>query len=621
MYNAGLQDAAKEYLAECLKKYQLSYELSLLQSEFLSVSDNKLSFFNSLLKAYKYAQSQEDREQLLTLIAEAALDLHLSMDSISELLENVLNVKDYRNYPIDEHGMSSIRTDAFAGRDPYYSYLVNMYKTLYTMDVTDDDRMHFLTETIRGQFVGTKTAFSVKKGDIIAMSSAMKEPVHTHVTVTNLENDPYNFRLEPHLIKYFQVRRNKKISIESNNDIFVSHFKKTVLPDKPKLVMPIFIDGLSFEFLKTNGFKELMPNTYAFFKNGYINHNCHANGEWTLPSLMSMCTGKYTTNHYVFHTYTPYQGEQLNKMIQEYFDEAGYMTGRICPNWRGTPSYGYFKSTDRFVYAPMLNRMFCEEVATEAIEHLTAFKDFYNYLWITMEDLHAVADGCSVGIQIDTAIEHYLTDTVTEDSEISVFRNYNPTKIEEYKASMKKVDCYLGLIFDYISKNYKPDEYIVALMSDHGQKFIEEEDFLFTQLRTNVPFMMAGRNVIHKNSKELMSNVDILPTLLHLCGLPCEGKQDGALIKDFGGPKRPYTISESIFSGQTYKLAMNDKDHLFIFETTGNTRDDGLIPIDDYSVKLLNRTTGEDEAEEFPEKVDMFCKAAFEHIKAWAYFM
>jgi arylsulfatase A-like enzyme len=172
-----------------------------------------------------------------------------------------------------------------------------------------------------------------------------------------------------------------------------------------------------------------MPNTYEFFHNGYINHNCRANGEWTLPSLMSMCTGKYTTNHYVFHTDAPHQGEQINKMIQEYFEEAGYMTGRICPNWRGTPSYGYFKGINRFVYAPMLNRMFCEEVATETLEHIETFKDFNNYVWMTMEDLHAVADGVSRGILYDSHIEHYLTEDVSEDSEISVFRNFNRTKI------------------------------------------------------------------------------------------------------------------------------------------------------------------------------------------------
>jgi hypothetical protein len=256
---------------------------------------------------------------------------------------------------------------------------------------------------------------------------------------------------------------------------------------------------------------------------------------------------------------------------------------------------------------------------SETIEHIEAFKDYNNYVWMTMEDLHAVADGVSHGILNDTGLSHYINDNLSEDSEISVFRNYNRTKIEEYKAAMKKVDFNLGLVFDYIRKNYKPEEYVVTLNSDHGQKFIEEDDYMFTQLRTNVPFMMAGRNVIKKNSDELMSNVDIVPTLLQVCGLPCEDGIDGKVIKDFGGMERAYTVTESIFSGQTYKLAMNDKEHLFTFETKEFTRNDGLIPIKDYTVKLQNRATGEDETDKYPGKVESCCEAAYDHIKSWAY--
>ncbi len=621
LYNAGCTTEAYEYLAEALKKYSCSYELYELEFEFLRYTSDKMGAFHALSQMYKFAMEEEKRKKVFAYLEDIALSSAMSQNEFAactELFKKESIAKDYRYFPIDEYGQSVIRLDAFPGRDPNYSYLVNLHKAVQKADITKEDRFHFLYETIRGVFADRKTCLTVNKDDILAVSSAVKTSTYTNLTLHDLGVSPYSFCLEPNVIRYFKIGRSSEVLIEADNDIFISQFKKNVLENKPKLVMQIFIDGLSFQFVKDHGFEQLMPNTYEFFKEGYINNNCHANSEWTLPSLMSMCTGKYTTNHFIYHTEAPHKGEQLNKFIHEYFEETGYMTGRICPNWRGTPSYGYFKAMNRFVYSPMYERMTCGEVVDETIEHLEAFKDFYNYLWMTMEDLHAVADSLSRGVLQDTGIEQYVTENVSQDSEISVFRAYNHKKIEEYKAAIKKVDLYLGIVFDYIRKHYSSRDYVITLNSDHGQRFIEEEDYMFTQKRTNVPFMMAGRNVIHKYSDELMSNVDIFPTLLNICGIPCEAEIDGKLLKDFGGEERDFTISESIFPGQTYKLAMNDKNHLFTFETTENTKNDGLIPIQKYKVGLKNRRTGEDETKKYPEKVESFCMTAFEHSKAWA---
>lgn len=619
-YNAGYTKEAKSYLASSIKKYLRCYDLHTLMYEFLRNTEDKKEIFYALSQMYKLAGCDSLRKEVERLLEETILRLQISQDDFKQYFEYFKEEStsiDYRSFPLDEYGKSVIRKDAFPERDSNSSYLVNMYKTIQKLNVNQDDRMFFLYETIRGSFIDTKANISVNEGDIIAISSTKQECTFTNLTIHNLEKEPYRITLEPNLIRYFKAKNKNEVQIEADQNIFLSHFKKNTLIEKPKLVLQIFIDGLSFEFLKNNDIEKLMPNTHSFFKTGYINHDCHANSEWTLPSLMSMCTGKYTTSHHVYHTNAPHKGEEINKFIHEYFNEAGYMTGRICSNWRGTPSYGYFKSNNRSIYAPMYERMNCDEIVTETIEHIEAFKEFNNYVWMTIEDLHGVADGLSRGILQDLSTEHLVNETVEHDSEISVFRGYNQKKIEEYKATIKKADFYLGLVFDYIKKNYSSEEYVVTLNSDHGQKFIEEDDYMFTQKRTNVPFMMQGRNVINKTSTELMSNVDIFPTLLNLCGLQAEDSLDGQLLKDFGGEQREYTITESIFPDQTYKLAINDKSHRFTFETIENTRDDGLIPVQDYTVKLINRVTGEDETEQYQDKLDQYCQITFHHIKEW----
>jgi hypothetical protein len=621
--NAGFVVEAQNYLKACLKKYPFSYDLQTIMYEISRFIDDRFSTITALSQMYKLAATDELKDEILLLLEAYILDAKISTEELSTFFDYFRaesSSLDYRSYPINEYGDSIIRQNAFPGRDEGNSYLANMYKTIQVTDVDNVNRIYFLYETIKGTFINALTNIPAKKGDIIAISSATKNSTFTNLVIENLDDAPYNVTLEPNLIRYFKIKQNNEIHIEADKEIFVSHFKKNILANKPKLVLQIFIDGLSFQFVKDSGFEELMPNTFNFFKKGYVNYNCHANGEWTLPSLMSMSTGKYTTNHYVYNTTAPHKGEELNKFVQEYFVEAGYMTGRICSNWRGTPSYGYFKSTNRNVYSPMIDRMNCSEIVTETLEHLETFQDFYNHVWVTIEDLHSVADGFTRGAFSDTNIDCFYNDNDSNDSEISVFRTYNERKIEEYKATFKKIDFYLGILYDYVLKTYDEDDFVLMINSDHGQKFIEEEDYMFTQKRTNVPFLIRGLDVPCQVSDELMSNVDILPTLLKICKMQCNDPIDGRIMKDFGGTERDYTITESIFPGQTYKIAINDTVHLFTFETKEYTRNDGLIPMKEYTVKLKNRATGDDETEKYPDKIERYCQITFEHVKEWIAF-
>lgn len=623
LYNAGYAEEAIGYLSESLKKFNQCYELHSIMFELLKYSFDYKAIFSTLSQMYKLAESEQVKGSVLAMLEEFVSQSRLSGNELHgylELFKINASSMDFRMYPMDQNGNSMIREDVFKGRDANYSYIINMYKSVQKLNVSRDERFYFLYEMIKGNFVSEKTNIQVKKDDVIAISSACKVPNSSNICIKNLEKIPFYYQLEPNCIRYFKIKNNSNLLINTDNDIFVSHFKNNVLIDKPKLVLQIFIDGLSFDFINENGFKDLMPNAYEFFKSGYINNNCHANGEWTLPSLMSMCTGKYTTSHYIYDTNAPHKGEANNKFIQEFFEEAGYMTGRICPNWRATPTYGYFKSTNRSIYSPMFDRMNGSEVVMETLEHLETFKDFYNYTWMTIEDLHSVADGIARGALQDINIERFVNDNIKEDSEISVFRSYNQRKIEEYKSAIKRVDFYLGFLFDYIKKNYNDNEFLITLNSDHGQRFIEENDYMFARKRTNVPFMMRGKDVIKKNSTQLMSNVDIVPTILELCGLANECQMDGALLTDFGGEKKEYVITESIFPGQTYKLAINDNEHLFMFETKENTRKDGLIPVTEYSVKLINHNTKLDETEKFKYKIEKYDRITFDHIKEWIAF-
>ena len=40
---------------------------------------------------------------------------------------------------------------------------------------------------------------------------------------------------------------------------------------------------------------------------------------------------------------------------------------------------------------------------------------------------------------------------------------------------------YLGLLYDFLNKNYKDDDVVLSICSDHGQAFLSEGDELLLQ--------------------------------------------------------------------------------------------------------------------------------------------
>ncbi len=64
---------------------------------------------------------------------------------------------------------------------------------------------------------------------------------------------------------------------------------------------------------------------------------------------------------------------------------------------------------------------------------------------------------------------------------------------------------------------------------------------------------------------------------------------DGNLPEAFGGTRREYTVSNSIYPGQTYKICVRTERHAFHLETEEFTREDGTISLDRYSYHIHER--------------------------------
>jgi hypothetical protein len=113
------------------------------------------------------------------------------------------------------------------------------------------------------------------------------------------------------------------------------------------------------------------------------------------------------------------------------------------------------KGFDRTLYK---NNMNCKESIFNTVEHLRAFSETSNYVWLTLFDLHDFMDGIpDISNQVESNIGLH---DYTADTSKSVHQVFDNNKKSRYEIEMKRVDFYLKILFDYINENYDDDEVV-----------------------------------------------------------------------------------------------------------------------------------------------------------------
>lgn len=425
-------------------------------------------------------------------------------------------------------------------------------------------------EIIRGQ----KTS-RVRINGIVDEKFVLPIGVKEPSTELKIQIDEKNIDVSeftPNRVIYLPFDGKSDISISSNKSVIMGDIllleqkKKT----KYKLVLQLFVDGFGAQaFNSDDEFRNIMPNTYSFFNDGIKCSKCYSNGEWTLPSSAAIMTGNYTSHHGLYHDSKAHYINEKTKLVSEYFKEAGYFTFAITGNWRQSPLYGYYKGFDRMLYRSCVDiGMDIHEVIKNFKEQILAFPERSTYAFLSLFELHNVFYGIlsDLSCQIKNPIHSKSMNSKLDG--VSVFSEKNNIALEVYHNELQRIDFYLKELYDFILEKYSKDEFLINIVSDHGQSFFSNANQVLDRKRTNVMMLMRGKGVPKEEILDIVENVDILPTILELCEIEYEKEEfDG--INIFGqakGKRKKYLYSESIFPGQTYKACLRDETHEYFFE-------------------------------------------------------
>lgn len=619
IYNNEL-DLALQYALKGVQSYPVNGDMYYNLAYIYEMGNDLLLAVQNYTKAqsiYQHIQDTKEKmtgekiEALLEEIADYALDNKIKPDVLNDFLERFDDGFDFKGNSTPYKNNKQV-IGHYIWTSTNEKKYVGIQKPLFSDFVLKDawDLAHS-----KGEILSVDEGLNYRVSDshmeyLLPIAVKNKNTMHlfkmddTKYVVQQKENRHFN---------YYRVKAGTLIASSG-----VSYYGKPIPlghdSKRKKLVLNIFVDGLSGEIIKDGEFERLMPNTFSFFKEGTICTQAYSTADWTFPSLSTYVTGLDTPHHMMYHNIFNTKLPEDVPTLAEYFKGMGYITTKMDGDWRSVPTNGHDRGYDRYIYQNQVLGSKGEAMIGDIIEQLEGLKDADNFMWVCMGDLHDVSDGfdLSFGVQGHIGMEDRVID---QKGETSVRQDYSVHKINNYKKMASYIDVLLGSLYNYILNNYNEEEFIVSLFADHGQGYLVPEGGHFiSKERTKVAFMFRG-GCEKQVSDEIISTSDYVTIMNKLAGIPMKNiKTMGNLPVCFGGEtEREYALSETIFPKGGYFATFYTKEHTIYFENGVPTGEDGRFELKDYHMEITDLEGNLVEDDEIANK---YMDIIMEHVAA-----
>ena len=362
------------------------------------------------------------------------------------------------------------------------------------------------------------------------------------------------------------------------------------IKDAPNILL-IIMDAARADHLSCYGYcRKTTPNIDELANEGILFKNAFSAGAWTPPAVASLFTGKYPSEHGVMGypedviSGKGIFGENLylsrqNVTLAEILSAVGYKTlglshtphvSRIRGFSRGFKHFieYYNKSLLSFnsdsLYCLAYNLIFgtdCRAVLVNRIIKKWLHKNSkhrffiyahycnphapYNPPWLWKRKFKVNTKNLSLRIKKlkDSKCNlgnYYMAKKINlSEKEFGVWKSW-------YDAEISYLDYRIGELIDFLRKLDVYDNTVVIITADHGECFGEHGLAyhgygLYDEL-IHIPLIINAPNLIDKKRKisNLVSIIDILPTILDLCNIETNIKISGGNL--FHG--REYIIAE-----------------------------------------------------------------------------
>jgi arylsulfatase len=311
-------------------------------------------------------------------------------------------------------------------------------------------------------------------------------------------------------------------------------------------VLVVLVDTLRADHVGVYGGPPgLTPHMDALAAESLIFENAVATSSWTRSSVASLFTGRYPTAIDVLTKEDALSQEVVT--LAELLSAAGYATYAVSANANAGAHFGFSQGFLRFEddlpqssdntaaedapvqYFPMVSAEAVTQRGFELLDAHPADEPFFLYLHYV--DPHGpylphpgVLDepepaGRFSGSRQDLAALDALSDderTAADEARIRWL----------YAGEVKYCDQWLGRLFEGLAERGLYDELLIVLTSDHGEGLWDHEvrfhgKDLYEEM-VHVPLLLRypdAFGVAPERVREVVSHVDVAPTILEACGL------------------------------------------------------------------------------------------------------
>jgi arylsulfatase A-like enzyme len=319
-----------------------------------------------------------------------------------------------------------------------------------------------------------------------------------------------------------------------------------VVPAHPTVVF-VTIDALTATRLAAiSGQRSVMPRLDDLAGRSMLFTHCFSQGPSTRMSFPSIFTSRWDSQQQWEYTgRAPYSFSEKERTLQDAFDDAGYETAAVIPNtYFSRPRWGSltkgFQRVDESALTSPSGKHDAVEVTDAALRILSEQRTRPLYLWVHYYDAHPPY-GPPPGV----------TPPDRDD------RTY-------YDEELAYIDPQLGRLIDAVDQQANP-VYLV-LTADHATSFHPVPELrhwnygydIYTST-LHVPLLFHGPGLKTGPREDVVSTMDVAPTIANLLGLDTKGKFEGTslapeLLGTEHDPKRmvfaEYYLPENEFRGK-----------------------------------------------------------------------
>ncbi len=333
-------------------------------------------------------------------------------------------------------------------------------------------------------------------------------------------------------------RNNLYIKIVTFIFLFLILYSDNVVFSKNVII--IGIDALSRGHISYFGYnRNTTPNLDIFAKHSIVFYHAYSPSSWTLPVFMSWFTSVYPSQHKLTNKYYINNGKlelvsldklapniiTLAQVLKKYgFKTAGFTGGAALGG-----KYGYSKGFD--IYFDKINFGTFRRTFRLALTWIKKNKDTPFFVFIHGYDVHPMS---KLSKQFDIRrfweekiffnnresmkqYEKYREDTIDgkiidiSDEEKLFWQSW-------YDERIYNMDQLLGQFLSNLKKLDILNNTLIIIGSDHGTEFGERGKFghgySLNEDLIHVPLFMAIPHINHKDIFNLVSTLDIVPTVL-----------------------------------------------------------------------------------------------------------